>query len=508
MGSCHSKPQATSTVHANVPVLKVDIPVPESLLKPMSVSAKPASVGSIFENREALPAAGIGLVGTTGHSGLGQTLRDLLGPTQLKELKEASRTLFDSIARRHPGLEEVSSLLEQWNNAETKYNTMKPKLDELWTKLKQPDPASGNWETIATAVTGIMDTIDQVANSSLVLKLVWLAVTTVYKADSEAAFKDLVDEFQSGMNHIQSLVTTSTSGLTDEAVYSVKIASERYVSSLIELVNTCSEYDNSGSGFEAFGGWKTRFESILADLKVKEYQLSKTEGTATFVVSTATHGLAVETHEELSTRAEDKTNEKMETLREYLAPVSQRIKSDIIYGRDWFVSDVKVWWEEKTNDNCRKYWLCVEAGFGKSKMACKVFQDFKGNPEYRKKGQSFFFFAFDHNDASYRDPATCVKTLAYDVAEYYKESVPEITNVIVEESKNWFSKRDNTSQPSVEDLFRDLIAKPLRWRENVEVLLIIDALDEASGDALVSILKEDPVHPTFVSLYQADLRPS
>ncbi|KAJ3061961.1 hypothetical protein HDU99_005377, partial [Rhizoclosmatium hyalinum] len=332
MGSCQSKPEGTSKVNTNAPPLKVDVPSPESLSLATSTNMKAASIVSVNDVQESLPSASMSLVGRADQGRPGQTLSDLLDPDLFVKLEESSRALFDSIARRHPALKEVSSLLEQWNNAETKYNTMKPKLDELWTKLKQPDPASGNWETIATAVTGIMDTIDQVANSNLVLKLVWLAVTTVYKmaknkADSEAAFKDLVDAFQSGMNHIQSLVTTSTSGLTDEAVYSVKTALERYVSSLIKLVNTCSEYDKSGS---ALGGWKTRFESILADLKAKKDQLRTTEGTATFGVSTATHGLAVETNCLVKETKSEVTemSESLTVLKEFVESMSQGKKSD------------------------------------------------------------------------------------------------------------------------------------------------------------------------------------
>ncbi|KAJ3081994.1 hypothetical protein HDU99_003955 [Rhizoclosmatium hyalinum] len=287
MGGCCSKPQAIEKVQANT------LPLEGDAKQERPGGSEIASLAAISEVPDPLPAAGISFVGPGDQGRLGETVKDLLDSDLFTKLIETSRALFKSVARRHPALKEVSSLLEQWNNVET---ILMPKLDELWTKLKQPDSASGDWgnwvQPIAAAVAGIMDAFDQVANTHPILKLAWLAVTTAYKlakdkAESEDAFMTLVGEFQGHMKHVSSLVSSSTSGLTEGVRSAIKTTLTKYISGLIQLVDTCSDYDSS----VGVGGWKAKFESILVDLKAKEDQLSKTEGTAALAVSTATHGV-------------------------------------------------------------------------------------------------------------------------------------------------------------------------------------------------------------------------
>ncbi|KAI9337552.1 hypothetical protein BDR26DRAFT_457329 [Obelidium mucronatum] len=150
-------------------------------------------------------------------------------------------------------------------------------------------------------------------------------------------------------------------------------------------------------------------------------------------------------------------------LHKRLNPFESRRSFIRVSGREWLVDKIMDWWNNPDSSNV--FWLCGEAGCGKSTMVDVVISKFKTTVDLPNP-LSFYF-----NHTADLDSVRVVKTLAFELAQNHAS----VSDAIRKHSDMWFGSQGPKNPPTLYEIFSTLIAEPLG---DTPLLICIDALDE------------------------------
>jgi hypothetical protein len=169
-------------------------------------------------------------------------------------------------------------------------------------------------------------------------------------------------------------------------------------------------------------------------------------------------------HTEITYKAED------DPVLTSLKPVRRFYVQPCMPGtRQWMINKIHDWLDDHKAPNI--LWLSGSPGAGKSAVATTLVSNLQ---EAGQLGSSFFC---KRDDIALSDPASCWRTIAFDLAQYD----PVIAKRMVE---NINGKKVDPGRPDIESHFKYLIEDPLRetWRSRVEALARLEPGMEVDED--------------------------
>ena len=157
------------------------------------------------------------------------------------------------------------------------------------------------------------------------------------------------------------------------------------------------------------------------------------------------------------------------SLRRFLEPLA--FEADMAQhlprfsGREWFLAEIDEWLADAGAE--RTFWILGDTGIGKSAIASWLCH-------HREELAAFHLFR--HGDARKSDPASCIRSIAYQLATQFPE---------LQEHLSGLDLRSLASESSPRTLFDALIAEPLATlsiKADGPRTLLLDAVDEAAGE--------------------------
>ena len=156
-------------------------------------------------------------------------------------------------------------------------------------------------------------------------------------------------------------------------------------------------------------------------------------------------------HTEITYKAED------DPILTSLNPVKSCYVQPCMPGtRQWMIDKIHNWLDDHQVPNI--LWLSGSPGAGKSAIATTLVSNLQ------EAGQLGSYFFCKRDDIALGDPASCWRTIAFDLAQYD----PVIAKRMAENIKG---KKVDPGRPDIESHFRYLIDDPLRetWKNRVEL---------------------------------------
>ena len=171
-------------------------------------------------------------------------------------------------------------------------------------------------------------------------------------------------------------------------------------------------------------------------------------------------------HTEITYKAED------DPILTSLKPVKRFYVQPCMPGtRQWMIDKIHDWLDDHQAPNI--LWLSGSPGAGKSAIATTIVSNLQ------EAGQLGSYFFCKRDDIALSDPASCWRTIAFDLAQYD----PVIAKRMIENIKR---KKIDPGRPDIESHYKYLIEDPLRetWRSRVEALARLEPGMEVDEDGL------------------------
>ncbi|KAJ3282061.1 hypothetical protein HDU79_010287 [Rhizoclosmatium sp. JEL0117] len=412
-----------------------------------------------------------------------------------------------TIAAKDARFKDFKAIMETVEDTETLQTQLREKISKV---LEIENPSTAYVKSVSTELAELLS---EIANAHPIFKLAWIAVVAVYKAaksmkELDEKLLQVIKAFRRGKLLTDASLEGSVTALGNANRCLLKDTLETYIKCLIQLISVCkdclhaSQSDNQNTYIKRLFAVCTdcvratehqtkskTLDSILANLKQSQENLSITHGVGTF--SMVSFLAAAQTAQQ----AAHCTQAQMTILRKQLKqPKPDKSEDKISFktkkvtGREWFVELAEEWLEGQSDVFC----FYGPAGCGKSRMAEIAFDLFeygkggKNDKQEERTQHDTFFFAFNHKDCN--DPKTCIETLAYSIAEKFNtNSDYEITQAIIKICNSWSNGLAKKPQ-SLEGLTEDLLLTPLQGKKK-NLIFVIDALDECAPESVNDFIR-------------------
>ncbi|KAJ3082717.1 hypothetical protein HK102_001496 [Quaeritorhiza haematococci] len=188
-------------------------------------------------------------------------------------------------------------------------------------------------------------------------------------------------------------------------------------------------------------------------------------------------------------------------IRQWLSPLGEEMSKEVqatakrrLPGtRSWLLKQILEWCESDSRE--RLMWLQGQAGMGKTVMAGFIAEELQ---KRHLLGGAYFF---KHNSNKRSNPASLVRTLAYDLAQWNLSFGKQLLQV--------YETEPDVIHSSIPKMFNKLILQPLNVINRGSpkpVVLVIDALDECgvkgSRQSILDVLAYEcsKLLPDFVKI--------